>query len=65
MKTRDQDLMINLLFVTKSSHRLIAGRLSHTYLGTLRLVLAIKAGETVHTETPPSALTTAAHFFWY
>lgn len=55
MKMKDQNLMIDLLFITKSSHRLMA-RFSYLllYLGTLRLVSAIKAGETVCTVTSPS-----------
>lgn len=54
VKMKDQHLMTDLLFITKRSQRLMA-RFSYLllYLGTLRHVSAIRAGETVRTLTLP------------
>ena len=57
MKTKDQGLMINLVYNKKFTQ--LNSRTSFSYLlfylGTLTLVSAILVGETVQTVTPPSA----------
>lgn len=57
MKRKDKGLMINLVYNKRFTQ--LNSRTSFSYLlfylGTLTLVSAILAGETVQTVTPPSA----------
>lgn len=66
MKPKDQGLMINPLFITKGSHRLLAGHLCHTYCFTqehLDLSLPLELGKQFRQLPYFLNLTGTARFF--